>query len=158
MIEDVLNQLDDAYTVDVLKKMIRISSVVGEEAELAHFLYEELDAMGFACEMHEVEPGRPNIYARLKGSDAGRKLNFNGHTDTVPVVAGGDTDPLVPLQKDACLRDAHKIITFYSSSSSNCSCLAILSPRLTEILTEGCETPSFLDSSVALKPSFLTAQ
>jgi len=100
MIEDVLNQLDDAYTVDVLKKMIRISSVVGEEAELAHFLYEELDGLGFACEMHEVEPGRPNIYARLKGSGAGRKLNFNGHTDTVPVVAGWDSDPLVPLQKD----------------------------------------------------------
>jgi hypothetical protein len=35
--------------------------------------------------------------------------------------------------------------------------LAIFSPRFTEMLTDGCETPSFFDSSVALKPNFLTA-
>ena len=33
--------------------------------------------------------------------------------------------------------------------------LAIFLPRFTEILTDGCETPSFLDSTVALKPNFL---
>jgi hypothetical protein len=54
--------------------------------------------------------------------------------------------------------DAHKIITFYSFISSNSSALAIFSPCFTEILTDGCEAPDFLDSSVALKPSFLTAQ
>ena len=31
-------------------------------------------------------------------------------------------------------------------------------PHLTEILIESCDTPSFLDSSVALKPSFPTSQ
>ena len=33
--------------------------------------------------------------------------------------------------------------------------MATISPRFTEIHTDGCETPSFLDSSVALKPNFL---
>ena len=32
--------------------------------------------------------------------------------------------------------------------------MAILSPRFTEILTDGCEMPSFFDSSVALNPNF----
>ena len=54
--------------------------------------------------------------------------------------------------------DAHKIITFYSFISLTCLALAIFSPRFTEILTDGCETPSFLDNSVVLKPGFLTAQ
>ena len=54
--------------------------------------------------------------------------------------------------------DAHKIITFYTFISLSCLALAIFSPRFTEILTDGCETPSFLDNSVVLKPSFLTAQ
>ena len=36
---------------------------------------------------------------------------------------------------------AHKIITFYSFTSLNSSALASFSPRLTEILTDGCERP-----------------
>jgi hypothetical protein len=35
---------------------------------------------------------------------------------------------------------------------------AILAPRFTEILTDGYETPYFLDSSVSLKPKFLSSQ
>jgi hypothetical protein len=31
--------------------------------------------------------------------------------------------------------------------------LVILSPRFTEILTDGCETSSFFDNSEALKPN-----
>ncbi|MCP4626627.1 MAG: enoyl-CoA hydratase/isomerase family protein [bacterium] len=54
--------------------------------------------------------------------------------------------------------DAHKIITFCPFISSNCIALAIFSPRFTEMLTDGCETPSFFDSSVVLIPNLLTAQ
>ncbi len=54
--------------------------------------------------------------------------------------------------------DAHKIITFYPFISSNCMALAIFSPRFTEMLTDGCETPSFFDSSVVLIPNLFTAK
>jgi hypothetical protein len=54
--------------------------------------------------------------------------------------------------------DAHKIIIFYFWISFSCKTFAICSPRFTEILTDGCETPSFFDSSVALKSIFLIAQ
>jgi len=50
-----------------------------------------------------VEPGRPNIYARLEGQAPGRRLNFNGHTDTVPVVEGWETDPFTPVEREGRL-------------------------------------------------------
>jgi len=93
MIEDILKELDDGYAVEKLKEMIRIPSVVGDEKELAHYLKDELDSLGLETELHMVQPGRPNIYARLEGSRPGRRMNFNGHLDTVPVVDGWDTDP-----------------------------------------------------------------
>jgi acetylornithine deacetylase/succinyl-diaminopimelate desuccinylase family protein len=97
MIEDVLKELDEGYAVEKLKEMIRIPSVVGDENELAHYLKDELDSLGLETELHMVQPGRPNIYARLEGSRPGRRMNFNGHLDTVPVVDGWDTDPFEPV-------------------------------------------------------------
>ncbi|MFW9778035.1 MAG: M20 family metallopeptidase [Candidatus Heimdallarchaeota archaeon] len=76
--------------------MIRINSVVGNEKELAQFLYAELNALGMECRLEEVEPNRPNVYGTLRGEGNGKKLNFNGHTDTVPVVEGWSSDPFVP--------------------------------------------------------------
>ncbi len=97
MIEDVLEELDDGYAVEKLKEMIRIPSVVGDEKELAQYLQDELDSLGLETELHMVQPGRPNIYARLEGSRPGKRMNFNGHLDTVPVVDGWDTDPFEPV-------------------------------------------------------------
>jgi len=97
MIEDVLKELDDGYAVKKLKEMIRIPSVVGDEKELAHYLRDELDSLGLETELHEVQPGRPNVYAKLQGSRPGKRMNFNGHLDTVPVVDGWDTDPFTPV-------------------------------------------------------------
>jgi acetylornithine deacetylase/succinyl-diaminopimelate desuccinylase family protein len=98
--KNLLAELDSAYTLKVLKEMISIPSVVGQEGALAEYLYGELEALGFECELHEVEPGRPNVYARLRGDGSGKRLNFNGHTDTIPVVDGWDTDPFTPIEKD----------------------------------------------------------
>jgi succinyl-diaminopimelate desuccinylase len=100
MTEEVLSRLDDSYTIRLLEDMIRINSVVGQEGELAEYIRSELESLGFKCEMDEVEPGRPNVYARLEGEGPGRRLNFNGHTDTVPVVEGWDTDPFTPVTKE----------------------------------------------------------
>jgi acetylornithine deacetylase/succinyl-diaminopimelate desuccinylase family protein len=103
VVKDILARLDDAYTVKVLKEMISIPSVVREEGALADHLCGELAALGLEPEMQEVEPGRPNVYARLEGGAPGRRLNFNGHTDTVPVVQGWDTDPFTPVERDGRL-------------------------------------------------------
>lgn len=80
--------------------MIRINSIVGQEGDLAEYLKNELEALGLKCEIDEVEPGRPNVYARLGDSITGKRLNFNGHTDTVPIVDGWETDPFTPVVRD----------------------------------------------------------
>jgi acetylornithine deacetylase/succinyl-diaminopimelate desuccinylase-like protein len=100
MSEDLLSRLDEKYAIRRLKEMISINSIVGREGDLAEYLRGELEALGLKCEVDEVEPGRPNVYARLDGYGPGRRLNFNGHTDTVPVVEGWDTDPFTPVVRD----------------------------------------------------------
>ena len=103
MTEGLLSKLDDSYALRRLKEMIAINSVVGQEGELAEYLRGELEALGLRCEVEEVEPGRPNVYARLEGEGPGKRLNFNGHTDTIPVVEGWETDPFAPVVKDGRL-------------------------------------------------------
>jgi succinyl-diaminopimelate desuccinylase len=100
MTEELISKLDSAYTQRLLEDMIRIDSIVGNEGELAEYLKDEVEALGLKTELDLVEPGRPNIYARLTGSRSGKRLNFNGHMDTVPVVDGWDTDPFTPVIKD----------------------------------------------------------
>jgi acetylornithine deacetylase/succinyl-diaminopimelate desuccinylase family protein len=99
MYEDLLRKLDDSYAVKTLEEMISIPSVVREERDLAEYLREKLDGLGLETELHEVEPMRPNVYARLRGAEKGKKLNLCGHTDTVPVVEGWDTDPFKPVRR-----------------------------------------------------------
>jgi acetylornithine deacetylase/succinyl-diaminopimelate desuccinylase-like protein len=99
MIEGVLALIDDSYTMRKLEEMIRINSVVGKEGDYAEYLRKELTGLGLKAELSEVEPGRPNVYARLKGRKKGKRLNFNGHLDTVPVVEGWETDPFTPVRK-----------------------------------------------------------
>jgi acetylornithine deacetylase/succinyl-diaminopimelate desuccinylase-like protein len=100
LIEKLLSKLDHGYTQRLLADMIGIDSVVGGEGTLAEYLLRALGALGIDCELHEVEPGRPNVYARIKGRRPGRRLNFNGHTDTVPICEGWLTPPHTPVVRD----------------------------------------------------------
>ncbi len=99
MIEDAVKRIDDAYTLRKLEEMIRINSVVRSEGELAEYIKTELEALGLKTETQMVEPGRPNVYARLKGGKPGKRLNYNGHLDTIPVVEGWETDPFKPVRR-----------------------------------------------------------
>ena len=97
MTKELVSKLDHAYTERLLADLIGIDSVVGNEGPLAEYLLQALAPLGLDCELHEVEPGRPNVYARLQGQGPGRRLNFNGHTDTVPVCEGWLTPPHSPV-------------------------------------------------------------
>lgn len=100
MTDRLLQRLDDEYAVRLLKEMIAIPSVVGEEGALAAYLHDELRRLGLRCELHAVEAGRPNVYASLDGASPGPQLVFCGHTDTVPPAPGWSTDPFAPVEKD----------------------------------------------------------
>lgn len=99
MYDELLSKLEDGYAVKKLEEMIAIRSIVKEEKELAEYLETELKNLGYKTEIQMVEPGRPNVYAKLKGKGKGKRLNFCGHTDTVPVVVGWDTDPFKAVKK-----------------------------------------------------------
>lgn len=103
MIEELLSKLDRDYALRLLTEMVAIDSVVGSEGMLAEYLHGELAALGLTPELEEVEPGRPNVYARLQGTGPGRRLNFCGHTDTVPVCKGWETEPFTPVIEEGRL-------------------------------------------------------
>jgi len=100
MSDELAAKLDSSYTVKRLEDMIRIRSVVGEEEELAEYLRRELNALGFHSELDEVEPKRFNVYARRMGEGSGKRLMLNGHTDTIPVCEGWNSDPFTPVAKE----------------------------------------------------------
>jgi acetylornithine deacetylase len=82
---------DDTSTMDALeltRQLIGIESISGNEANLVHFLADYLDRLGFAVELQEAEPNRPNLYARRGEPD----VVLSTHTDTVP--------PYVELRED----------------------------------------------------------
>ncbi len=98
MLDDAVKRIDDSYTLRKLEEMIRINSIVGNEGELAEYLLRELESLGLKTEIHEVAPMRPNVYAHVMGDKSGRRLNYNGHLDTIPVVEGWETDPFQPVR------------------------------------------------------------
>ena len=75
---------------ELLSAMVRIESVTpwliptgSGEAKVAAFIADWLDGTGAEVEVVEVEPGRPNVLARLRGTGGGPTLCLNAHSDTV---------------------------------------------------------------------------
>ena len=57
----------------------------GNEAPAAEYLRQVLEQEGIAVEVFSLEPHRPNVVARLKGTGKRRPLLVMGHTDVVNV-------------------------------------------------------------------------
>jgi acetylornithine deacetylase len=87
--------------VELLRTLVRIPSVTGDEREIQQFLAGTLGELGLELDVWESDweklkrdpgyvpvtrgyEGRPNILATMKGAGGGRSLLLNGHTDTVP--------------------------------------------------------------------------
>lgn len=70
------------------------------EQEIANYVADAAGAMGADIQMLEVEPGRPNILARLERGRP-RTLMFECHLDTVGLAPMPDA--LVPRVRDGCL-------------------------------------------------------
>ena len=83
--------------------LIRIdtSSPPGNETKAAQYLKSVLDREGIPARIYEMEPGRGNVVARLKGDGAKRPLLIMGHLDVVGVQREKWTvDPFAALRKD----------------------------------------------------------
>ena len=91
-----------ADVTTLLGSLVRIESVTpwliaggSGEMGVARFAAEWLKPLPVELAIEEVEPGRPNLIARWKGTGGGRTLCLNAHTDTVGYAAWRDT-ALVP--------------------------------------------------------------
>lgn len=75
-----------AEAVELLSQLIRINTVnpPGNEGPAQDLLAGILGDAGFACEIVEAEPGRPNLIARFESGVDGPVLAFISHVDTVP--------------------------------------------------------------------------
>jgi succinyl-diaminopimelate desuccinylase len=93
MLEDIIKKLDDSYTVKLTKEMICIPSVTGEEEALSLYIKDKLESFGMKTELQYAADRRPNVYGVMQGDESGKRLNFNAHTDTVPVGDDWKTDP-----------------------------------------------------------------
>jgi acetylornithine deacetylase/succinyl-diaminopimelate desuccinylase-like protein len=90
-------------TVRRLCDLIRIdtSNPPGNETKAAEYLKAVLDKEGIPAKILELEPGRGNLVARLKGNGKKRPILLMGHTDVVGVERDRWTvDPFAGLVKD----------------------------------------------------------
>jgi acetylornithine deacetylase/succinyl-diaminopimelate desuccinylase-like protein len=88
--------VDDAEVLELTRALSRIPSFTTEEQEVAAFLDGLFRREGLESALMEVDPGRVQVIARLKGSGGGRTLMLNGHMDTDPLPSGMTRDPWTP--------------------------------------------------------------
>jgi acetylornithine deacetylase/succinyl-diaminopimelate desuccinylase-like protein len=90
-------------TIDILSGFIKVdtSNPPGNETKGAVYLKTFFDREGIPSEILELEPGRGNIVARLKGNGSKKPLLLMGHIDVVGVERDKWTvDPFAATIKD----------------------------------------------------------
>jgi acetylornithine deacetylase/succinyl-diaminopimelate desuccinylase family protein len=101
----VLDRVGESELVEIAQRLVRApgQNPPGGEAATAAVLEQVCRARGFAVEVADVVPGRPNLRAVLAGGD-GPGLLLLGHTDVVPVGDDGWTvDPFGGQVRDGRL-------------------------------------------------------
>jgi succinyl-diaminopimelate desuccinylase len=90
----VLAAVDEAYTLDLARRLVRIPSVyrpddpAANETAVAALVASELRDLGLDVHVEDAAPGRPNVIGDWVGRGAGPLLILEGHSD---VVTEGDT-------------------------------------------------------------------
>lgn len=79
----------DAETLQRFQALVRLdtSNPPGNEKLATDYLKTVFDQEGIAVQLFALEPNRPNLVARLKGSGRKRPILLMGHTDVVTVDA-----------------------------------------------------------------------
>ena len=96
----VLDRIDDEEIVRLASDLIRIPSFTTEETPCAEWIASYLLDQGVDAELQEIEPGRKQTVARLRGTGGGRSIMLNGHIDIDPLASGWTRDPFQPWIAD----------------------------------------------------------
>ena len=92
----VLEQVDRAAVVDLASDLIRIPSFKPDETPVARYLADFFGSRGYQVDLQEVEPGRLQTVATLKGIGGGPSLMLNGHIDINSLTMRWRRDPWSP--------------------------------------------------------------
>ena len=92
----ILDSVGRDEMLRLAQELIRIPSFKTEESDVARFLGEYLGGRGYEVDSQEVEPGRFQTVAILRGSGGGKSLMLNGHIDIDPLAMGWKRDPRTP--------------------------------------------------------------
>jgi acetylornithine deacetylase len=85
MKDKVLTFIDQNELIELAKKLVSFPSYPPDETPAAEFLAKYMQDAGIETEMMEVEPGRMQPLGRLRGSEGGPSMMFNGHLDIDPM-------------------------------------------------------------------------
>src|SRR5256884_4904619 len=92
----VLGHVDRQELIDLAGALIRIPSFKTEETPVALFLEAFFRRRGYDVDLQEIEPGRFQTIATLRGTGGGASLMLNGHTDINALTRRWTRDPLTP--------------------------------------------------------------
>src|SRR5262245_20854173 len=92
----VLARVDPEELIDLASALIRIPSFKTEETEVALFLDAFFRERGYDVDLQEIEPGRFQTIATLRGAGGGASLMLNGHTDINALTMRWRRDPWTP--------------------------------------------------------------
>jgi acetylornithine deacetylase len=111
---------------ELISQLVRIESVTpwlipdgSGEGEVARFMAGWLDGLGAQVTLEDVEPGRPNLLARLPGTGGGPTLCLNAHSDTVGFANWRDR-ALEPR------REGDRLFGLGAADDKGCCALALL--------------------------------
>ena len=93
----VLARVDRAALIELASALIRIPSFKTEETAVARYLAEWFRPRGYVVELQEIEPGRFQTIATLRGTGGGASLMLNGHTDINALTMRWKRDPWTPV-------------------------------------------------------------
>lgn len=94
--ERALAEITPDRVVALASDLVRIPSFKTEETPLARWLADYLGERGYEIDLQEVEPGRFQVIATLRGTGGGKSMMFNGHIDIDPLSLGWKHDPWEP--------------------------------------------------------------
>jgi len=92
----VLARVDSRELVELASDLIRIPSFKTEETAVARFLADFFRKRDYTVDVQEIEPGRLQTIATLRGTGGGASLMLNGHTDINALTRRWRRDPWTP--------------------------------------------------------------
>lgn len=92
----VLAHVEGEPLIDLASDLIRIPSFKPDETAVARFLERFFRERGYHVDVQEIEPGRLQTIATLRGTGGGASLMLNGHTDINALTRRWRRDPWTP--------------------------------------------------------------